>query len=188
MMTQAPLDKIWTSRIKFVVLILIAVVPIFIASAAFFFFPDWAPTETTNRGELIVPVVPGEEISGELLELNSWVLLQPVAMDCNEDCIQMLYLSRQVIKGLGKDASRIKRAVIAPAGISARFADLLESDHSDAQIIEADTRLLDQTHDSRPVLFLMDPNGNVLMYYSLEKAGKPMMKDLKHLLKVSNIG
>lgn len=187
-MTQAPTKKIWTSRTKFVALILIAAVPIFISSAVFFFFPDWVPTGTTNQGELIVPVVPGDEISGELLELQSWVLLQPVAMDCNEACIQMLYLSRQVIIGLGKDASRIKRAVIAPAGVSDRFADLLDSDHGDARIIEADTRLLDQANDSRPVLFLMDPNGNVLMYYSLEKAGKPMMKDLKHLLKVSNIG
>jgi hypothetical protein len=39
-----------------------------------------------------------------------------------------------------------------------------------------------------PVLLLMDPNHNVMMLYSLDKAGKPMLRDLKHLLKISNIG
>jgi hypothetical protein len=27
-----------------------------------------------------------------------------------------------------------------------------------------------------------------MMLYSLDKAGKPMLRDLKHLLKISNIG
>jgi len=27
-----------------------------------------------------------------------------------------------------------------------------------------------------------------MMYFTLEKAGKPMLGDLKHLLKLSNIG
>jgi hypothetical protein len=34
----------------------------------------------------------------------------------------------------------------------------------------------------------MDPNGNIMMFYTLDKAGKLMLKDVKHLLKASNIG
>lgn len=37
-------------------------------------------------------------------------------------------------------------------------------------------------------LFLMDPLGNIIMYYVPEKVGKPLQKDLKTLLKLSNIG
>jgi hypothetical protein len=38
------------------------------------------------------------------------------------------------------------------------------------------------------LIFLMDPIGNIFMVYPKGKAGKPMMKDIKHLLKYSNIG
>ena len=181
-------EEIRTGRIKLVTLVLVAFVPIFIAYSAFFYFPDWGPKGTTNQGELIVPAVPGEMISSELVALQSWVLLQPVAMECDQDCVQMLYLSRQVVAGLGKEAHRVKRVVIMPARVSDMFSALLKSDHPDVRLIEADPQLLDQKNAVRPVLFLMDPKGNVLMYYSLDKAGKPMLKDLKHLLKVSNIG
>ena len=37
-------------------------------------------------------------------------------------------------------------------------------------------------------VYLMDPIGNIFMVYAEEKAGKPMLKDIKHLLKISNIG
>ena len=37
-------------------------------------------------------------------------------------------------------------------------------------------------------ILLMDPNGNIMMFYTLDKAGKLMLKDVKHLLKASNIG
>ena len=32
-------------------------------------------------------------------------------------------------------------------------------------------------------IYLMDPLGNILMFYTLDKAGKPMLKDIKFLLK-----
>ena len=51
-----------------------------------------------------------------------------------------------------------------------------------------DTESLSQVSLGRPGLFLRDPNGNVILFYPAKNAGKPMLKDLKHLLKLSNIG
>ena len=176
-----------TGRSRLVLLAMIAFAPILIAYVVFFYFPGWIPSATTNQGELIIPPAPGQDISTELGQYTSWVLMQPAALDCDEKCARMLYLSRQVVIGLGKNAGRVKRALLAPVGVSAAFRDFLRREHSDVRIIEAVRNLPGKASDEEPLLFLMDPGGQVMMYYSLEKAGKPMLKDLKHLLKAADM-
>ncbi|MGB0691890.1 MAG: hypothetical protein ACPGPD_04220, partial [Pseudomonadales bacterium] len=61
-------------------------------------------------------------------------------------------------------------------------------EHKDLKVIEGNLGPLTAVSAASPLLFLVDPNGNVMMYFTLEKAGKPMLGDLKHLLKLSNIG
>ena len=36
--------------------------------------------------------------------------------------------------------------------------------------------------------FLIDPLGNIMMYFPPDKVGKPLMEDLRHLLRISRIG
>jgi len=181
-------EQIKASRTKLLVLIAIAFVPILIAFLLFRYLPDWRPEGTTNQGELIIPPLNGKEISADLLRVNTWVLLQPSGTSCDDGCEQMLYLSRQVVTGLGKNSARIGRMVVVPGTVSDGFEQHLQQEHRDVTVVEADAGLLNQVSPERPLLFVMDPNGNIMMYYSLEKAGKPMLKDLKHLLKLSNIG
>tara|TARA_B110000037_G_C16841489_1_gene391983 strand:- start:38 stop:622 length:585 start_codon:yes stop_codon:yes gene_type:complete len=185
--SESPSGKLMASRKRFVALLLIAFVPMFIAYAAFFHFPNWAPTGTTNHGELISPSVGGVTISSELADFDTWVLIQPVDGLCGDECRKMLYLSRQVITGLGKDANRVQRVVL----ISTDTPDLVEhlnGEHPDVKVVFGLTTVKPSVANDGPVLLLMDPNNNVMMLYSLEKAGKPMLRDLKHLLKISNIG
>ena len=185
--SESPSGKLMASRKRFVALLLIAFVPMFIAYAAFFHFPNWAPTGTTNHGELISPSVDGVTISRELADFDTWVLIQPVDGLCGDECRKMLYLSRQVITGLGKDANRVQRVVL----ISTDTPDLVEhlnDEHPDVKVVFGLTTVKPVVANDGPVLLLMDPNHNVMMLYSLEKAGKPMLRDLKHLLKISNIG
>ena len=181
-------DALRTSRIKLLTLIAIAFVPIFIAYVAYFQFPAMAPSGTTNQGELIWPVVDGNSIDSRLENLENWALIQPLGADCGEDCRQMMYLSRQVVTGLGKNTDRVQRVLVSSSSLSQELAGHVTEEHKDALVIEADTSRLKGITGLEPVLFLMDPNGNIMMYYSLDKAGKPMLKDLKHLLKISNIG
>ena len=185
--SELPSGKLMASRKRFVALLLIAFVPMFIAYAAFFHFPNWAPTGTTNHGELISPSVDGVTISSGLADFDTWVLIQPVDGLCGDECRKMLYLSRQVITGLGKDANRVQRVVL----ISTDTPDLVEhlsGEHPDVKAVFGLTTVKPVVANDGPVLLLMDPNHNVMMRYSLEKAGKPMLRDLKHLLKISNIG
>jgi hypothetical protein len=64
----------------------------------------------------------------------------------------------------------------------------LKGEHPDVKVVTGVTTFKPIVALDGPVLLLMDPNHNVMMLYSLDKAGKPMLRDLKHLLKISNIG
>ncbi|MDA9680096.1 hypothetical protein N9U06_01405 [Gammaproteobacteria bacterium] len=185
--SESPSSKLMASRKRFVALLLIAFVPMFIAYAAFFHFPNWAPTGTTNYGELISPSVDGVTISSELADFDTWVLIQPVDGLCGVECRKMLYLSRQVVTGLGKDANRVQRVVLISTD-TPKLVEHLNAEHVDVKVVLGLTRVKPFVANDGPVLLLMDPNHNVMMLYSLEKAGKPMLRDLKHLLKISSIG
>ena len=189
--TNPPINKI--GRIKLLVIISIAFVPIFAAYIVFLYFPEWLPDMTTNQGTLIQPpiVLDGIEIDSG----RKWVLLIPVDSSCDEVCQRVLYLSRQTHIALGKNTSRVQRVILTEGQLSADFEDLLKEEHRKVQIIDIagdDTavRLKALVPDGlhKLIVFVMDPNGNVMMYYRPEQGGKPMLKDLKHLLKTSNIG
>ena len=186
--SERPPEAVRSGRVKLLALMTVALVPIFIACITYFQFPALAPMGRTNQGELVWPVVPGNGIAPQLEALETWALIQPVDSNCRDDCRQMLYLSRQVVAGLGKDASRVTRVLLSRNSLSEEFGWHVTREHRDALIVQSGTDILNGITHLRPVLFLMDPNGNIMMYYPMDKAGKPMLRDLKHLLKISNIG
>lgn len=181
-------EALRASRIKLLSLIAIAFVPIFIAYIAYFYFPSMAPSGSTNQGHLVWPVVEGNSVDPSLEALETWALIQPVDTECLGDCREMMYLSRQVVTGLGKNTDRVKRVLLSPSELSDGLSEYVRAEHRDALVIQSSTSIFAEITEIRPVLFLMDPNGNIMMFYSMDKAGKPMLKDLKHLLKISNIG
>ena len=184
---SAPEDK-RHNRTVFLILIVIAAVPMLAAYVAYFHLPGWIPSGMTNKGVLITPPVYAGEVNPALVDLKTWVLVQPVGRTCETNCEKVLYLARQVVTGLGKDAPRVKRILMASRPISDEFSSRLAREHADVEVIHGDHARLDAITTERPVLFLIDPNGNVMMFYSMERAGKPLLKDLKHLLRVSSIG
>jgi hypothetical protein len=186
------------NRQKLIVLFSVAIVPMFIAYGLFFYFPDLIPASTTNQGVLIQPPLSGvslglaEPVTGPG---GVWTLLIPVSASCGEQCQRRLYLSRQIKIGLGKDADRIERVALIGSEPNATLRELLNSEHSDLSTqvysLQALQLLLQENLSLASVeefLLLMDPNGNIMMFYPFEKIGAPLRKDLKHLLKISNIG
>ena len=177
-------------RIKFISITMVAVSPILLASAMYFIFPEWIPSATTNEGELITPPIQSIKVNAQLTKNEKWVLIQPGEFECDAACRQMLYLSHQIVAGLGKDKTRIERVLLAPSGISGAFREVLARQDPELRVITQQIELqpLRSRITTAPTLFLMDPQGNIMMFYTLEKAGKPMLNDLKYLLRLSNIG
>jgi len=173
--------------------------PLFIAYVIFFHFPQLIPTGTTNRGALIDPPVAFETLkqTGDVsIGGGKWTLMVSAGAFCDEVCEHALYLARQVNVGLGKDASRVQRALLVSGNaLAAESRALIDRDYPrllvtfyQPGLVEAGLGPAIGGRDIRGHIFLCDPNGNIMMYYTPAQGGKEILEDLKHLLKISNIG
>ena len=180
------------NRRNLVMLFVIGLVPVFVAFAVYLYFPQLLPTTTTNQGQLISPPISNEAIGLELSE-SKWAILVTVYYVCDAGCEQRLYLSRQVNIALGKESGRVKRVLIISENTESTTIHELTEKFQGMQLVQLNRSALDKAfkdvvEEIDSLVFLMDPNGNIMMFYTFEKAGKPMLMDLKHLLKISNIG
>ena len=179
-----------SSRRKLLALFAIAVGPILIAYALFFYVPAIVPEGTTNEGQLVMPPYRSDSLIAALPDRH-WYIVHLADGTCEENCRQALHLTRQLHKALGKESLRVER-VILTATSQVALSELLDSEYNSVtHIVDpavADALRALKEEESGETLFVMDPNGNVMMWYREDQLGKPMLKDLKHLLRVSNIG
>lgn len=167
----------------------IAVLPFLIAGLAFLQFPvDEIPDSTKNQGTLVYPPLQIEALQSEA---KGWLLIQVVEEDCADVCQQTLFLTRQARKALGKDAARVKHVALARGELTTSFMDLIRNEHKSLVVLvdaESIEQLAKITAEVDNLVFLMDPLGNIMMYFPPDKVGKPLMEDLRHLLRISRIG
>lgn len=173
--------------------------------ATIMYYTGWLnPAGHTNNGTLIQPVVPVETLhlqtaAGKPLAERfgpdkaepQWMLMV-VAGECGGACEELLYLARQVNIALGKNANRVSRAAAlgsVPSELSSRWQDeyrLME------RLAPAPGTSPDWPAgvdpEAEPRILLVDPFGNMMMHYGADNTGKQMLEDLKHLLKISQIG
>lgn len=173
--------------------------------ATIMFYTGWLnPAGHTNEGELLMPPVPvqalnletsngvplAERFGADQVDPN-WLMLV-VSGTCGSDCEELLYLARQVNIALGKNAPRVSRAAAlgtVPAGLEQRW----QAEYSSMERLRpapgaAAAWPTGVSPETAPRILLIDPFGNVMMHYGTEHTGKQMLKDLKHLLKLSQIG
>jgi cytochrome oxidase Cu insertion factor (SCO1/SenC/PrrC family) len=184
-----------TSRSKFLFLIGVFMVPVVAAYLAYF---GWRPAGHSNYGELL-KVAPLQHTGGNLLDGKSfnldalhgkWVMVHVGAAKCDEACARQLYLIRQVRITQGKDQSRIERLWVVS-----------DSDTPDAALLQAHPGLLvwrpadaafvaqfPAVKNRDDHVYLVDPLGNLMLRFPAQLDPKRMMKDLKLLLKASQIG
>ncbi|PWG61953.1 hypothetical protein [Sediminicurvatus halobius] len=80
----------------------------------------WRPGGTTNNGELVQPVqrlaMEGwRDRTGEAPDLDgSWILLVPLAGDCNAECEDRLETLGRVRIALDRDVDRVRIATLQP--------------------------------------------------------------------------
>ena len=144
------------------------------------------PWGTTNRGELLDPIVSVSELhliadDGSTSMLNSglWWLVTVSRDGCGAECQAAVHQLRQLHILLGRDASRVKRSLIELDGTRV--------DSSLSQYPEL-TRFNGESPALRPGVYIVDPLGNLVLRYDYGDAGKSVLQDLKQLLKVSHIG
>lgn len=160
---------------------------------------------TNNAGTLISPARPLPKdalvgISGVDLQKmkGRWRYVIFADKVCNQRCEDQLHLTRQTRLSTNKDIQRIRRVLIINAELDADFVQKIAKEHPDlivARITDSDqakkwkNAFVGEAFSAQGEhFFLVDPLGNLMMYYDLTVQPKRLLKDLTKLLKVSQIG
>ncbi|MCE0914451.1 MULTISPECIES: hypothetical protein [unclassified Pseudomonas] len=118
-----------------------------------------------------------------------WQLLVSTPEACAEECRQLVYLARQIQVGLGRDASRASHALAAAQPLAADYQAQLGREYPQLQRYPLDAqRYVQKVGEAGPQLWIVDPHGNLVLRYDAKVNGKHVLDDLRHLLKLSNIG
>jgi len=160
---------------------------------------------TTNAGTLISPARPlrlrglmmpdGTLVDDRQLR-GRWTYVVFAPEGCDQRCRQQLYLTRQIRLAMNKDVRRVQRLLVLGRMPSSELAQVLQEGHADLSWVVRDQTagpLLDNFRGAGFApgggqYFLVDPLGNLMMFYDLNVPAKGTMKDLRRLLKVSQIG
>jgi hypothetical protein len=182
-------------RIQFLLIAAIFLGPL--AIAAWMYFTDSAliPEGRVNHGALLQPIVNlPEELPGSGLHAHNeghWVLLHADADACDEECQYALYTLRQTRLMLGKEMDRVIRVFLH--GETPPDTVFLAEEH-DGLVTLRDDSLGELLDSKRPQdlaaggYYLVDPLGNLVMYFPRSIDPSALVEDVKRLLKQSRIG
>jgi len=152
----------------------------------------WHPGGQVNHGELIQPPrpLPDAGLPAPYSLQRKWTMLYVQRGVCDELCLKRLYDMRQVRTALDRDMDRVQRVLIADSDCC--DTQKLIKMHPDLIAVPlgaAQGPLLDSlpSPDSHRI-YLVDPLGNVMMFYPANDKAKGMLEDMKRLLKLSQIG
>lgn len=157
----------------------------------------YRPQATGNYGELLLPPASVPEVSyarpgggqfafGELR--GKWVLVVSDAANCLPACEAKLILVRQVRLMLGRKADRVRRVFVADDTGSLNPSAFGEFEGMTLVATPVGLAQPLSPVNDRAHIYLVDPNGNVMMRWPANAEPKRMLKDLERLLKASQIG
>ena len=177
--------------------------PLFFAMWLFYVPNNWLNSSKQNHGILINPAQPLEEFELSALDGDSWnhelfqgkwTLLYIGDETCDLYCEANLFKMRQVRLTLGRDSQRVQRKYLGlHKHQSTKAIVKIFSKYPSMQVAWFDAPMIYQTLPQLKKLplhqiYVIDPLGNLMMWYSKDATSKGMKKDLKRLLKVSKIG
>ena len=199
-------QKKFDKKYQLVLLILLFLVPP--VAAYVLFYTDFRPSSGANYGQLISPAKPianvilttpdGREFKFSDLR-EKWVLLYLGGPECNEACNENLYKIHQVRLAQGKNTERVKSVYIASEEALRSEIDDISGKYPGILLLlarpDAFVDLVDQfDNDTEAALqesewiYIVDPLGNLMMRYDTKADPSGIRKDLKRLLKLSQIG
>ncbi len=182
----SPAEKTATAKNRRMLLTMFAIAFLTLGGSYVLFYVarDGGVWGTTNQGSFVDPPVSVAELGitdpegRTLTEGGTWWLWVVTERECLDACASAVHQLRQLHILLNKDADRVRRALVTGAGVEPGLLDEYPA--------------LIHLTGTLPALsegvYIVDPIGNLVLHYPFEDAGKPVLTDLKKLLKLSQIG
>lgn len=206
-MNETKHKTVTRSRLTLILLVIIFILPI---ALAWYVSKNKSlqPTNTKNYGELFQPVRPlpdfklkkldGSEFVLEDLR-RKWSVIYFVANNCNKICQESLVKVRDARLSQSGEALRVQYFLIytqAPlqselpvlAKNHQRMVVLIAEPEKSSELLDAFMMEGDVSLEQAHRVYLVDPIGNLMMYYPEGFHGNGLLKDLRHLLHWSQIG
>ena len=171
------------------ILILLMVIGPMVLATLMYKLQFWVPDSRSYHGEMIGDGQTRADI-GVQADEQRWQLLVTAPTACATDCRQLVYLARQLQIGLGRDASRASHALASAQPLSADYDARLKAEYPQLQryVLDLSTFNRNAAAPGEAQLWIVDPHGNLVLRYDATVKGKDLLSDLRHLLKLSNIG
>ncbi|MFT0865527.1 hypothetical protein [Pseudomonas sp. CAM1A] len=174
-------------RLQLLLILFVVLGPMILATSMYK-LKFWVPEGRSYHGVMIGNGEGRADIGIDAQD-ERWQLLVSAPGACAEECQQLVYLARQIQVGLGRDASRASHALAAAQPLAADYQALLGREYPQLQRYPLDAqRYIQKVGDTAPQLWIVDPHGNLVLRYDAKVKGKHVLDDLRHLLKLSNIG
>ncbi len=190
------------SRGTLIGLLVVFLAPL-VAATLLYQFRDHLPSlGTRNHGELMDPARPwegfrartadGQGLTPEDLR-GRWTLAYLAGGPCDLACEAALFKMRQVRLALGTDMKRVQRLYLRLTPLEGEDLQSIRERNPGlilATLTDGAQRSLGEVlgQDAASHIYVIDPLGNAMMRYDARASSKGMLKDLRHLLKVSQIG
>lgn len=199
------------ARTKLVALAALFMLPVI--AAMVLYRMDWRPSGTTNHGELIQPArpiadVPLQTWDGKPVNFSAvtqkWTMLYFASAECGGACEQALYKMRQVHLAQGRERDRLQRILIVTDARARDWLNYTLKEYRDMTVLTGSpqnlTALMQQFTPAADVnaraatapltdgIYILDPLDNYMLRYRSDADPSGMRKDLKNLLKLSQIG
>lgn len=169
---------------------------------SYFFYYVIRPQNISAFGELIepqrdLPSIMVKQLDGRPINLTTlrgqWLFIATASGKCDPDCEKLLYIQRQLHKGLGKQQDKLERVwlVSDDASVSPNLVEALQG----ATILRINPKDLEQWlyssqgHAINAHLYLIDPMGHWMMRFppNIETAenSSKIKRDLERLLRAA---
>lgn len=186
------MSRLKTNRIRLLLIIGLFLLPL---AASYLAYYVWQPTARKNYGELVRQVdvrVSGVGLDGKPMDTarlkGKWVMVYVGGGACPKTCRDLLYYMRQARTSQGKEMDRIERLwlltdeAVPAAGLQARHVGL----HYLRPEVSPVAQFSGSETGAR--LYLIDPLGHLMMRWPQNPDPGRMIKDIRLLLKASQIG
>ena len=191
---------------NFVIAMLIFLTPILVilSSTVWYYSGASLPEGRVNNGQLLSPPIDVGElgVTYEYQPFNietierDWMIFQFIKDDCSSTCDDAAYVARQANIALNRESIRVSRFLLSESDkdydILEKYKPLNHATYGEDSLIAKEFESQNINPFEEGSLFIVDPLGNIIMFYGPKEDKnenfKQILEDLKKLLRVSKIG